>query len=128
MTDFRWGSVGGILLDGTGDIQTTDPTVPESLVDMVYTILKADLDSWKLYAIGANLSYFIGQTVDPEVELKIKRAITDSLTRTGLLSRGDFTVVTVPSQDGIQAIVYISNVAVATVTVPQSTDAQITVK
>jgi|AGTN01.2.fsa_nt_gi hypothetical protein len=128
MIDFRWQSAGGILLDGTGDIQVTDAFIPESLVDMVFTILKADSNSWKLYNIGANLSYMIGERVEPETELKIKRLITEALTRAGVLRSGDFQVETIPSEGSILAIVYINQVAVATVTVPRKEGEQITVQ
>lgn len=128
LTDFRWQSAGGMLLDGTGDIQVTDPMIPESLVDMIFTILKADTNSWKLYNIGANLSYLIGETIDPELELKIKRLISDALTRAGILSSGDFSVETIPTDGSILAILYINQVAVATVTVPRKEGEQITVQ
>jgi hypothetical protein len=128
MTDLRWQSAGGILLDGTGDIQTTDPAVPESLVDMIMTVLKADRNSWQLYDIGANLSYFIGQTVDPELELKVKRAITDSLIRAGVLPKGSFFVETLASGQSVTAIVYIGQTAISTVTIPGDPDGQIRVQ
>jgi hypothetical protein len=52
MVDFRWMSKGGVLLDATGDISFT--TTPwECMVAMVNTRLKAAVNGWKLYPIGA---------------------------------------------------------------------------
>lgn len=128
MIDYRWMSAGGILLDGSGDIQLTDASIPESLVDMIFTRLKADSNSWRLYRIGANLSYRIGDTVDPELELKIKRQITESLTFDGLLRKEDFQVQTIASGETILAIVYLNEQPVATVSIPTTEGGQVTVQ
>ena len=126
--DIRWMTAGGILIDGNGDIQLTDPEVPESLVDMILTRLKADVNSWKLYRIGANLSRLVGEIVDPELELKIKRQISDSMTRDGLLAKGSFSVETIPSPAEVLAILYLAGEAVATVAVPRVEGGEIRVE
>ncbi|HEV2483978.1 MAG TPA: hypothetical protein VGT08_00430 [Terracidiphilus sp.] len=41
MADFRWTSLGGVLVDGTGDIATT-LSAQEELETMVATRLKAE--------------------------------------------------------------------------------------
>ena len=63
--DFKWGTIGGIFLDGAGDIAVTDPTTNESLIDMVVTRLKAKLDGWQLYRIGADLERRLGDLANP---------------------------------------------------------------
>lgn len=62
MADFRWTSLGGVLVDGRGDIATT-LSAREELETMVATRLKAAFNGWKLYQIGANLQAFIGSSV-----------------------------------------------------------------
>lgn len=126
--DIRWQSAGGFLLDGSGDIATTDPSVPESLVDMIQTVLKADRNSWQLYTIGANLSRLMGELVDPELELKIKRQITESIVRAGILRQENFQVETIASEKSILAIVYINGVAASVVNIPQNKNEKITVQ
>ena len=73
--DWRWQSNGGILLDGTGDIALTSDGTPESLLDIVRTRLKTTLNGWKLYRIGADLETFLGELIDPELELSIARQV-----------------------------------------------------
>ena len=54
MPDFQWTSAGGVLLDAIGDIAVYD-TPMDSIQNMVRTRIKADLDGWQLYQIGADL-------------------------------------------------------------------------
>ena len=112
MVDVRWQSYGGILLDSTGDIALTSNVSPESLIDMVRTRLKATLNGWQLYRIGANLDMIIGQQVTPETEALITQAVTTSLTN-DFLPVGSFSVETIADGTTITVVVFINNVVVA---------------
>lgn len=111
MPDFRWMSRGGTLIDSTGDIASWG-SMEESVVDVVRSRLKAAVNGWKAYAIGAGLQDRIGDTVDPELEIKIQRQVADSLTRS-FLSRSDFSVKTIAQGDQIRVLVYINRKLVA---------------
>ena len=116
MTDFRWMSQGGLVLDSTGDIAfTASPW--ECLTAMVNTRLKAALNGWKLYQIGADLDNLLGSTVAAELELSIQRQVQASLSQ-DFLPTGSFTVSTLPvgNQD-THVFVYIQNQMVASTTV-----------
>ena len=104
--DYKWMSSGGILLDGSGDIATTIEGSTESIIDMVRTRLKADLDGWKLYRIGADLNSRIGDLVTEELEIKIRRQVTESLSK-DFLPRGAFQVETIPKGSGVTVLVYV---------------------
>ena len=110
--DWRWQSAGGILLDGTGDIAFTDGNTNESLADMVRTRLKAALTGWQCYAIGADLETLLGSTMDAELEARIQRQVTTSLSDQ-FLSRGSFQVQTLPNGGRMSVLVYISQQLVA---------------
>ncbi len=112
MIDWRWMSKGGLLLDGTGDIALTGSDGLESLEDMVRTRLKAALDGWKLYRIGADLGEQIGKTVDAELELEIKRQVVRSLT-TEFMPRGAFRVETLADGGRVHVMVYVSGSLIA---------------
>lgn len=115
MADFRWMSAGGILLDGSGDVATT-LTSMEELETMVATRLKAAVDGWKLYTIGAGLEAFPGLPVNANTELSIQRAVTSSLTRQ-FLSAGSFTVQTLAVGNSIELYVYLNQTLLTTTTV-----------
>jgi len=117
--DYSWQSNGGILLDPTGDILLTEPTGLECLQDMVITRLKAALNGWQLYNIGADLQRDTGNTADAEIEVTIQRQITQSMTNQFLQS-GDFTVQTLRDGDAITAFVYINNSLIATAQVQKN--------
>jgi hypothetical protein len=116
MTDFRWMSQGGLVLDSTGDISfTASPW--ECLAAMINTRLKAALDGWKLYAIGADLENLIGTTVAAELELSIQRQVQASLSQ-DFLPTGVFTVSTlVVGPQTVQVFVYVQNQLIAATTV-----------
>jgi len=116
MTDFRWMSQGGLVLDSTGDISfTASPW--ECLTAMVNTRLKAALDGWKLYRIGADLENLIGTTVAAELELSIQRQVQASLSQ-DFLPTGSFTVSTlVVEPQTVQVFVYVQNQLIAATTV-----------
>ena len=92
--DLRWTSQGGVLIDGTGDLAVT-LTPQEELETMTATRLKAAVDGWKSYAIGAGLEDFKGSSIgiNQNTELAIQRRVTSSLTNQ-FLPAGSFTVQT----------------------------------
>jgi len=114
--DFRWTSLGGILLDGSGDIATT-LSAKEEISTMVATRLKAATGAWKLYTIGANLKSFIGSSIgiNTNTELAIKRQVTSSLS--DILSAGSFSVQTINMGNEIQVLVYLGQTLLTTQTV-----------
>lgn len=112
--DFKWSSMGGVLLDGSGDIASSSPR--ESMFDMIRTRLKADLDGWKLYRIGADLASLIGETRDEEMEVTVRRQINNSLANQ-LMPPGSFTIKTVPLGNEIRAYVYVNQDLVTTVSI-----------
>ena len=117
MSDLRWTSQGGVLMDGTGDIAITLTSI-EELETMVATRLKAAINGWKLYLIGANLDAFIGSSVgiNQNTALAIQRQVIASLTNQ-LLPAGSFTVQTIVLGNEIQVLVYLGPSLVATQTV-----------
>jgi hypothetical protein len=117
--DFRWQSQGGILLDGSGDIATTDPSTMESTVDVVRSRLKASLNGWKLYAIGADLQARVGDIIAPELEIALQRQVYNSLTNS-FLPRGSFTVETLSFGDTVRVLVFISQTLIAQATVSRT--------
>jgi hypothetical protein len=88
-------SQGGLLLDGSGDIAMCSSTL-DSLKDMVRTRLKAELNAWKLYAIGADLNSQIGEMAPDELEPAVQRLVRTALSR-DFLPSGGFSVETLVS-------------------------------
>lgn len=117
MADFLWMSRGGCLIDGSGDLALATPD--GSLQDMILTRLKAAIDGWQLYRIGADLDNLIGRTVDAELELAIRRQVETALTQ-DFLPRGSFQVKTLPTGTLIQVFVYINDSLMATAQVNAS--------
>ena len=110
------------MLDGTGDIAITPPDGAESLIAMVRTRVKASLNAWKLYAIGADLQERIGDVgVEnyPETQVAIQRQVTRALTADSFLSVGSFQVETLPDADRIHVFVYIGRNLITSVTLSQ---------
>jgi hypothetical protein len=112
--DFQWMSSGGILLDGAGDIAVTREGSLDSIRDIVRSRLKAALQGWQLYAIGADLQRLVGQTVSAELETTVVRQIQTALSA-NFLPRGTFDVKTLTLNDSIQAIVFLNAAVVAQV-------------
>src|ERR1035438_2347078 len=117
--DFRWQSQGGILLDGSGDIATTDPSTLESTVDVVRSRLKAALNGWKLYAIGADLQARVGDIIAPELEIALQRQVYNALTNS-FLPPGSFTAETLSFGGTLRVLVFISQTLVAQATVSRT--------
>jgi len=65
---------GGVLLDGNGDIALCDSAL-ESVRDIVRSRLKADLNGWQLYPIGADLQSQIGEMAPDELESAVQRLV-----------------------------------------------------
>lgn len=117
MPDFSWMSCGGCLIDGTGDLALA--TVEDSLHDMIVTRLKAALDGWQLYRIGADLEALVGNTVTDELEIAVRRQVEMALSR-DLLPRGGFQVKTLVVGNLIQVFVFVQESLVATIQVTAS--------
>lgn len=115
MVDFKWMSAGGLLVDGTGDIACTSGAL-ESVQDIVRSRLKAALDGWKLYRIGAGLAEFPGNTVAPETEVAIRRQVSQALTR-DFLPAGSFQIETLSDVDVIRVFVYLNKQLIGTAAV-----------
>ena len=114
--DLRWQSRGGVLLDASGDLSFTQ-TPWECLRSMANTRLKAALDGYKLYSIGADLARLIGSTVPAELETDIVRQVESSLTRE-FLPIGSFTVSTLRiGSKACQVFVFLQNQLLASTTV-----------
>ena len=122
LVDWSWMSQGDLLLSG-GDIATTDPTTLASIQDMVRTRLKAALDGWQLYSIGADLLARIGDTIDQELNIALRRQINNSLTNQ-FLPRGSFSVQSVRDNGMINLFVYINASLIATATLNPQTGSQ----
>ena len=107
MTDFVWQSQGGVLIDGTGDLACTVESTIDSTVDVVRSRLKAALNGWKLYAVGADLQAGVGQAIGPELELTLERQVTQSLSD-GFLASSSFQVQTLATSGQVLVLVYLS--------------------
>lgn len=114
-SDWSWQSNGDLLLSGTGDILTTDPSTLASIVDMVQTRLKATVHAWKLYSIGAGLEKRIGDTVNAELEITCRRQVQQALTN-NFLSAGSFTVQSLVDGTRITLFVYLNNNLLSSIT------------
>jgi phage baseplate assembly protein W len=119
MIDLLWMSKGGLLLDGTGDLASTDD-VGVSVVDITRSRLKAALNGWKLYAFGADLQSLVGETVNPEIEVTLQRQVYTALTD-NFLPRAAVTVTTLAYGDTIRVLVYLSQTLLAQAVIANST-------
>lgn len=122
LVDWGWQSQGDLLLNGR-DIATTDPSTLVSLQDMVRTRLKASLNGWQLYPIGADLAARLGDTVDAELNITLRRQVNNSLSNQ-FLPRGSFTVTSVVDNAVITIFVYISQSMIASATLNPQTGVQ----
>lgn len=113
--DYRWQSNGGLLLDGNGDIAFTESPI-ETVVSMVRSRLKASVNGWKLYRIGAGLDGFLGNISDAEAEIAIQRQVAGALSKNYLPS-SVFDVKTLRLGNEIQVYVFIKNQLVAQATI-----------
>src|SRR5271156_172213 len=119
LVDWLWMSQGDLLLAG-GDIGTTDPTTLQSIQDMVRTRLKAALDGWQLYSIGADLQARLGDTIDQELNITLRRQVNQSLTNQ-FLPRGSFNVQSITDHQTITLFVYINQSLIASATLNPQT-------
>lgn len=118
--DYRWSSQGGLLLDGTGDIADTSGTM-DSVLDMVRSRVKAAIDGWKMYRIGAGLRRALGQANSNELEVVVKRRLISALTN-NFLKASDFSVTTLVLGDTMTLYVYVQNALVVSVTASTVSD------
>ena len=107
MSDFRWMTCGGLLVDGSGDIATTPAGSLENIQSMASSRVKAALNGWKLYPIGADLDSFLGNPTDPELQIGIERQVQATLTD-NFLPASAVTVKTVAYGGQIFLMVYLS--------------------
>lgn len=112
LVDWTWMSEGDILLSG-GDLATTDPSTLASIQDMVRTRLKATLTGWQLYTIGADLQSLLGNVIDAELNITLRRQVNNTLTNQ-FLPRGSFSVQTLYDNGILQIFVYINQSLIAT--------------
>jgi hypothetical protein len=96
-----------VLIDGTGDLACTVESTLDSTVDVVRSRLKAALNGWKLYAVGADLQAGVGQAIGPELELTLERQVTQSLSD-GFLASSSFQVQTLATSGQVLVLVYLS--------------------
>lgn len=107
-------TTGGLLLDGVGDIAWANAN--DSLADMVRTRLRASLNGWQCYPIGADLEARLGDTLSAQLELQVQMQTSDSLSYQ-FLDRGTFSVQTTTAGQQMDVYVYLgqSLLAVATI-------------
>lgn len=122
LVDWVWMSQGDLILSG-GDIATTDPSSLDSLKDMVRSRLKAALDGWQLYSIGADLHARLGDTVDAELNITLRRQINQSLTNQ-FLPRGSFNVQSFTDRGVVNLFVYLNQSLIASATLNPQTAQQ----
>lgn len=122
LVDWVWMSQGDLILSG-GDIATTDPSSLDSLKDMVRSRLKAALDGWQLYSIGADLQARLGDTVDAELNITLRRQINQSLTNQ-FLPRGSFNVQSFTDRGVVNLFVYLNQSLIASATLNPQTAQQ----
>lgn len=120
--DWSWMSQGDLILSG-GDIGTTNPSTLASLQDMVRTRLKAAIDGWQLYSIGADLAARLGDTIDAELNITLRRQVNTSLTNQ-FLPRGSFTVKSLTDNANILLFVYVNQSLIASATLNPQTGVQ----
>lgn len=122
LIDWSWMSQGDLLLSG-GDISTTDPATLASLQDMVRTRLKAALTGWQLYSIGADLQARLGDTIDQELNIILRRQVNNSLTNQ-FLPRGSFNVQSLTDNGMITIFVYLNQSLIASAVLNPTTGLQ----
>jgi len=122
LVDWAWQSQGDLLLAG-GDIATTDPATIQSLQDMVRTRIKASLNGWQLYPIGADLPARLGDTIDAELNITLRRQVNNSLTNQ-FLPRGSFTVTSLLDNETITIFVYVNQSLIASAVLNTQTGQQ----
>ena len=117
MPDLRWTSQGGVLVDGNGDLAVT-LSAQEELETMARTRLKAAINGWKLYRIGADLQSFIGSSVgiNQNTAVAIQRQVSAAMTNQ-FLPAGSFNVQTVVLGKEIQVLLYLGQTLIASQTV-----------
>lgn len=113
MSDLLWQSNGGTLLDGTGDLAMGN--AEDSMKDMIRTRIRAALNGYKLYAIGADLKRELGNANIAERETRIQQKVSSALTR-GFLNPTAFSVETLAAGESLQIFVYVFQQLMVTAT------------
>lgn len=113
--DFLWMSSGGLFIDGSGDLAVT-VLEGQSDIDIIRSRLKAALNGWQSYQIGADLESFIGQATAAELETQIQQKVMATLTYQ-FLSSGNIKVKTRTTDGQVKIYVYYKDTIAATATV-----------
>lgn len=120
MIDLLWMPNGGLLLDSTGDLASTnDPTA--SVLDIARSRLKAALTGWKNYSIGADLQSALGESVSPEIEVQLQRQVTEALTD-GFLPSNALQVQTLAYGETIRIVVFLQQKLLVQAVISRSTN------
>lgn len=89
---------------------------------MVRTRLRARLNGWQLYSIGADLATLPGNTCDAAIELAAQRLVTAALSNR-FLPAGSFQVSTTRSGNKLDIYVFLANTLLTQASVDTSTGA-----
>lgn len=108
--DYKWMSQGGVLSDYTGDIALG--TSNQGTLDLIYSRLKAAIDGWKLYYIGANLQSYTGVVIDSTSQQSIQQSVTLALSNQ-FLPNGSFQVQTTSSGNEIDIYIFVNSALVS---------------
>lgn len=108
--DMNWASTGGIIMSPSGDIALSPPT--KGTQQIIYSRLKAALNGWKQYIIGANLQAFHGTVVDEDLENDIQQSVANALS-TQFLPSGSFEVTTLAAGGSVTIYVFINSTLAA---------------
>jgi len=95
-------------VDGTGDIACTSNGTLDSTIDIVRSRLKAALDGWRLYRIGADLQERVGQFINPELDIAIKRQVYEAMTCDGFLPKNVLQVETLAYDKKVHVMVFVN--------------------
>jgi hypothetical protein len=108
--DFSWMSEGGVLSDFTGDIALT--TSDEGTLNLIYSRLKAAVNGWKLYSIGAGLESYTGQVIDSTLSRAVQNAIVLALSNQ-FLPNGSFSIQTTSSGNELDVYIFVNSTLVS---------------
>lgn len=96
-TDLTWTSRGDFLIGHDGDLSDTAADPLRSIFQEIRTRVMSDLGDWLFYQdVGASLSDFVGEPNNKITAEAIKTRIISSVSRHGLVARGDISVRYMP--------------------------------
>jgi hypothetical protein len=85
--------------------------------------MKSSLNGWQLYPIGADLTARLGDTIDAELNITLRRQVNNALTNQ-FLPRGSFVVTTLQDNANIMIFVYINQSLIVSATLNTQTGTQ----